>query len=696
MAAISVQVPYPVFYDRDGQPLDNGNIYIGVANLDPVTNPIQVYYDDALTIPASQPLKTNNGYVYRNGTPTQLYVNATNFSIAVKDSKNTLVYSFPEGTGIGVGASSITYNEGSVGAITRTVESRLQDYVSVKDFGAVGDGVTDDTVAIQAALDTLQPVYMPPGEYLVTDTLLLEYGANLQGAGGVASYADAAAKIKFQPSTKRDVFNWRTAPTDYVFEGVVLKGFTIRGFGPGASACVDLPYLYNGIIDFYAFADIDAWLRLRRWLDCDVRGGVQGFRFFGVEFSGGGVDPSDVTTTTTIDAYVSQGPIGYIATGRAVTDCKISGTIESVDKACDIARGNVMWFDVYTENVPRTDAGSAWEYGKTGIAPAFETALYLNLRPGIGHSGGTLNNANLVDVDTVRLLNLSGYTYLYKTLLKTTANTQKVLIQNLDTDNIEAFSTVDGIADFSKITILGFTPRSMTQAPGGSFFIDTPVAFPTMELFEIERSNIRQGQFFADTQLNGKFFRRDRYGAYSAPIGALRAAGTSGWTVSGSRLIPGELVQNSAITPGEPGLWISTRFSKDVGNTYFSCSTTSGSPVITNPIIGTFFLCEVGDYVTVSAGFSSTTTQYRVIARSTDLTSITLDSNATSTVSGTVNVATESHSLIPLAQQGYRTYGANPVGVIVPKYIGEELLRTDTAQWYKSSGLTSADWKAMT
>lgn len=122
MAAISVQVPYPVFYDRDGQPLDNGNIYIGDANQDPVTNPIQVYYDEALTITASQPLKTSGGYVYRNGTPAQLYVNANDFSILVNDSKNTLVYSLPEATGIVVGAGSVsydptvTYSAGSLGA----------------------------------------------------------------------------------------------------------------------------------------------------------------------------------------------------------------------------------------------------------------------------------------------------------------------------------------------------------------------------------------------------------------------------------------------------------------------------------------------------------------------------------------------------------------------------------------------------
>lgn len=167
MAALSIQVPYPVFYDRDGQPLNNGNIYIGVANLDPVTNPLQVYYDDALTITASQPLKTSNGYVYRNGTPTQLYVDANDFSITVNDEKNLFIYSFPQGTGIGVNAAAITYNEGSPNAVDRTVASRLQDSISLKDFGAVGDDSTNDTAAIQNAA-AVSPYYAPDGIYKST------------------------------------------------------------------------------------------------------------------------------------------------------------------------------------------------------------------------------------------------------------------------------------------------------------------------------------------------------------------------------------------------------------------------------------------------------------------------------------------------------------------------------------------------
>jgi len=66
-------------------------------------------------------------------------------------------------------AQNVTYNQGGTGASSRTVENKLQESVSVKDFGAVGDGVTDDTAAIQAALDTGATVYIPDGNYLCSN-----------------------------------------------------------------------------------------------------------------------------------------------------------------------------------------------------------------------------------------------------------------------------------------------------------------------------------------------------------------------------------------------------------------------------------------------------------------------------------------------------------------------------------------------
>ena len=51
----------------------------------------------------------------------------------------------------GIVSSKLAFIQEGTGAVQRTVESKLQDVVSVKDFGAVGDGVVDDTAEIDAA-----------------------------------------------------------------------------------------------------------------------------------------------------------------------------------------------------------------------------------------------------------------------------------------------------------------------------------------------------------------------------------------------------------------------------------------------------------------------------------------------------------------------------------------------------------------
>jgi hypothetical protein len=70
-------------------------------------------------------------------------------------------------------AAAVTYNQGGVGAVNTTVEAKLQETVSVKDFGAVGDGVTNDTAALQAAAAHARlvsgPLYAPAGfEFYIT------------------------------------------------------------------------------------------------------------------------------------------------------------------------------------------------------------------------------------------------------------------------------------------------------------------------------------------------------------------------------------------------------------------------------------------------------------------------------------------------------------------------------------------------
>src|SRR5216684_557900 len=65
--------------------------------------------------------------------------------------------------------------------------------VSVKGFGAKGDGVADDTAAIQAALNTAQTVVVPKGTYKISSTLAWPVASNgttqlLCDAGTVLSY----------------------------------------------------------------------------------------------------------------------------------------------------------------------------------------------------------------------------------------------------------------------------------------------------------------------------------------------------------------------------------------------------------------------------------------------------------------------------------------------------------------------------
>lgn len=179
--AYTGQFPISSFLDVDGKPLENGYVYIGIAGLDPVANPVTVYWDAAATQVAAQPIRTIGGYPSNAGVRSRLYINAVDYSIKVTNVNGTDTIPVSLYNAEDAYSADILFLQAGSGAVLRTVESKLRDVVSVKDFGAVGDGVTDDTAAIQAALNVGQSVYIPPGTYLFS-TLTVYGNTRLFGA----------------------------------------------------------------------------------------------------------------------------------------------------------------------------------------------------------------------------------------------------------------------------------------------------------------------------------------------------------------------------------------------------------------------------------------------------------------------------------------------------------------------------------
>jgi hypothetical protein len=94
-----------------------------------------------------------------------------------------------------VDASQVSYDPPFVNSVPTNVEAKLAQTVSVKDFGAVGNNITDDTTAIQNAINATPAggkLYIPTGTYLITGAGLSRtnsitiQGDGIFGAGGTA------------------------------------------------------------------------------------------------------------------------------------------------------------------------------------------------------------------------------------------------------------------------------------------------------------------------------------------------------------------------------------------------------------------------------------------------------------------------------------------------------------------------------
>jgi len=110
----------------------------------------------------------------------------------------------------------------------RSLEDRFADVVNVLDYGATGDGATDDTDAIKAAITAADAgIFIPAGTYIISSSLVLPQNFTIQGAGKNRSV------LKISPSFTQDGYldSVIQDPAGTILPRIYLRDFTIDGQG---------------------------------------------------------------------------------------------------------------------------------------------------------------------------------------------------------------------------------------------------------------------------------------------------------------------------------------------------------------------------------------------------------------------------------------------------------------------------------
>lgn len=192
--AVPAPQPETQWFGSNGRPLAGGKLCAYAAG---TSTPLATYTDSTAGTPNTNPVILDVGgrasvwigpqlykFVLRSGGDSTCTTG--NVEWTQDNVSDTTLYFVNYVKNVGT-ATLITYTAPFTGAISRTVSSRLSERVSVKDYGATGNGATDDSTAIQAALTQVctggagTGLYFPAGRYNIGTQLTCTITGGLQG-----------------------------------------------------------------------------------------------------------------------------------------------------------------------------------------------------------------------------------------------------------------------------------------------------------------------------------------------------------------------------------------------------------------------------------------------------------------------------------------------------------------------------------
>lgn len=182
------------FFNDAGDPLSGGRIYTYTAG---TTTPQATYTEKTGTIANSNPILLDAA----GRTPQEVWLtNGIEYKFVLEDSAANLIgtydnlrgiddlWALTNSSNVNLGDALVAFKQSNPsgvfpGAVASTIHNKTQEYISVRDFGAVGDGLANDTDALQAALDAVfanngGTLHIPHGNYRITANLQPQISAS--------------------------------------------------------------------------------------------------------------------------------------------------------------------------------------------------------------------------------------------------------------------------------------------------------------------------------------------------------------------------------------------------------------------------------------------------------------------------------------------------------------------------------------